>query len=209
MAKDKKKAESKTTKSHSATKADLKKKGSKQKAVATKTPPKAPEQQPATWVATVYQWGSVIRVGNQILNCAHPASYFKLAKDNIAMPLAQMHCSNTTKNMVFLTTEIIECTISPTIYTVNKVVHLISKISSVAVKISFKVRSPELRAVVDVAFTEAAYQTTNRLFTDLNKNRTCPGFFKMADGRITRTTNTIQFTPREEYQLITKFPSKL
>jgi dihydroorotate dehydrogenase len=209
MAKDKKKVESKTSNSHSATKAGLKEKGPKQKAVATKNQPKAPQPQSATWVATVYQWGSVIRVGNRILNCAHPASYFKLAKDNIAMPLARMHCSDSTKNRVFLTTEIIECAISPTIYTVNKVVHLISKVSSAAVKVCFNVRSPEIKAAVDVAFSEAAYQTTNRLFTDLNKNRSCPGFFKMADNRITHTANAIPFTPREQYQLISKLPSKL
>lgn len=124
-----------------------------------------------TWVEMAYQLSVIVRVGNNVIKGYHPATYFKMAKDNIGIPVLQKHSNETIQLLGYLTTEVVECVISPPVYGINKVASLLSSGVGFFVKQSFDIQHPELKAAVDVVCNEAAHQSAQSLIT-------MRGFFK-------------------------------
>ncbi len=124
-----------------------------------------------TWVGSAYHLTGAFRVANQVYKSAHPATYFKMAKDNIAMPLVQQYASNTVQHVVLIAGEVVECVISPPVYMLNKVATGITTVAGSLVKNELNLQHPELRALVDVACREKAHQATHRFFKFSNSQR--------------------------------------
>lgn len=140
----------------------------------TKNPPAG------TWVEMTYNLSAVVRVSQKILNGAHPASYFKMAKDRIGMPLLEKYTSETVQNIAFLTSEVVECVISPPVYAVNKATAIVANLSGSAIKDRLNIRHPELRAIVDVTCKEAAHQATHQFIKVSKTPKEGFRFFKSA-----------------------------
>ena len=158
----------------------------KKKAEGDKKSPKTKNKNPSrdagcchlTWVATGYQFISIVRIIRKISDRAHPASYVKSAKDNLIMPIVKRNCPELTQDIVGAATEVIEFIISPTRYMLNIVSYTVAETTGELIKKNYSIRHPELRAGVDVVFSEAAYQSVDKIFSSsVMKNRAL-SFFK-------------------------------
>ncbi len=150
---------------------DKKDSDNKKKAESAKKSPKTKIQNQSanagicnlTWVGTGYQCVSIVRIVRKISDRAHPASYVKSAKDNLVMPIVKRNCPELTQDIVGAATEIIEFIISPTRYILNIVSYTVAQATGELIKKNYTIKHPELRAGIDVVFSEAAYQTVDKI----------------------------------------------
>lgn len=116
-----------------------------------------------TWVGVAYQCISIVRVIRGVTDRAHPASYAKSAKDNLIMPIVKRNCDELTQTVVGRVAEIVEFVISPTRYILNIVSYTVAESTGEVIKKNYSISHPELRAGVDVVFSESAYQAVNKV----------------------------------------------
>lgn len=130
-----------------------------------------------TWVGAGYQFVSVVRVIKKISDRAHPASYVKSAKDNLLMPIVKRNCPELTQDIVGGAIEVIEFIISPTRYVLNVVSYTVAEATGELIKKNYTIKHPELRAGIDVVFSEAAYQTVDKISSSSQSQNTLLRFF--------------------------------
>lgn len=118
------------------------------------------------------------------------------------MPLAQKYFNDTAQILTFWTGEIIECAVSIPFYATNKVASMYSRALAEAIKNGLKIEHPEIKASIDVIFTEVAHQATNRVLKSPQKNPACSVFFKPAGRAPALAIN-------EQWGLYAKMRSKL
>jgi hypothetical protein len=204
MSKDKK--ETKRKKQSSAGKNSTSKKNEPKKQL---PPGKAPENMTDTWVGTAYRCGAILRVGQRMLAFSHPATYVKLAKDHIGLPIAQSIFTDSAQDSLYIAGEVIEFVISPTTYVVNKIGDLMTSTSGEVIKNCYNIKHPEARAAVDILCTEAARKTTTRLFSSMRDNHGSSVFFQAAKDRKSLSPNSSQRTDNNSNRSITQIRSKL
>ncbi len=131
-----------------------------------------------TWIAAGYQFVSIVRIVRKISDRAHPASYLKSAKDNLIMPIVKRNCPEFTQDIVGAATEVIEFIISPTRYILNIVSYTVADTTGELIKNNYSITHPELRAGVDVVFSEAAYQVVDKITRSSDTKSNLLQFFK-------------------------------
>lgn len=157
----------------------------KKKAVSVKKSPKIKNQNQSkeagycglTWVGAGYQFVSLVRIIRKISDRAHPASYAKSAKDNLIMPIVKTNCPELTQDIVGGAIEIIEFIISPTRYVLNIISYTVAEATGELIKKNYAIKHPELRAGIDVVFTEAAYQAVDKISSSSQNQNKLLRFF--------------------------------
>ncbi|MBX9586224.1 MAG: hypothetical protein K2X50_03095 [Gammaproteobacteria bacterium] len=164
---------------------DKKDSDNKKKAESAKKSPKIKSQNQSkdsgycglTWVGAGYQFVSLVRIIRKISDRAHPASYVKSAKDNLVMPIVKRNCPELTQDIVGGAIEIIEFIISPTRYVLNIVSYTVAEATGELIKKNYTIKHPELRAGIDVVFSEAAYQAVDKISSSSQSQNKVLRFF--------------------------------
>ncbi len=146
-----------------------------------KTQPSKDEKCCLTWVGTAYHCLSIVRIIRKASDRVHPASYAKSAKDNLIMPIVKRNCTELTQDLVGGVSEIIEFIISPTRYILNIVSYTIAESTGEIIKKNYAITHPELRAGIDVIFSESAYQAVDKISGLSDKRHLFSRFFNASN----------------------------